>query len=78
MGPIRNMVNAEVASELSWIVMHVLHERPPSVPPRGEKRVSFPTWEQRFKEERVLVRDTRRRYEAEWSEEGGESEKCYE
>ena len=35
----RNAKNREIATGLSWIVMHVLRDTPPSVPPRGESMV---------------------------------------
>ena len=53
----RNIRNREIAIRLSWIVMHVLTDAPPSVPPRGEpmvfvleSRVRTPNWErERFR-----------------------------
>ena len=39
----RNAKNLEIATGLSRIVMHVLRDMPPSVPPRGEPVVYVPT-----------------------------------
>ena len=48
----RNAKNSEIATGLSRIVLHVLEDAPPSVPPRGEpmvcvltSRVRTPVWE---------------------------------
>ena len=83
----RNAKNREIATGLSWIVMHVLRDAPPSVPPRGEEMVSVltsrkrkPRWERARHEgiarrynERMTRRFGRRRY-IEESDSGESSE----
>ena len=59
----QNARGLEVATGLSRILMHVLTDAPPSVPPRGEPVVSVLTSRKRKpKWERARLRGIRRRY----------------
>ena len=58
----RNAKNREIATGLSWIVMDVLRDALPSVPPRGEPMVSvLASRKRKPKWERVSLEGVRRR-----------------
>ena len=67
-------MNGDIATDLSWIAMWALQDKPPLVPSRGERWVSFPTREQRRVEKRVLQANTQGRDEGMWENASGDSD----
>ena len=70
-----NIKDIEIATKLARIVMHVLLDVPPPVPPRGEPLVSIlSSRERQPKLERVRLRDLRRRRAGRMRSRGGSGE----